>query len=155
MMKKTLIFVMLMLIALTGVGCTHFDEAESNMGSEMEDNMENMREIEFREIDLSEPYWAGESWDEVGAETRGDIDLSRFGDQEVTSREMAEKIANSILAQQQAEGLFSDFVLANIEYDPVENIWIFTYFPEPLEPGMTFHAAVDGDTGQLLRTWVY
>ncbi|MCL2827297.1 MAG: hypothetical protein FWD99_00980 [Oscillospiraceae bacterium] len=112
-------------------------------------------EIAFREIDLSEHSWDGESWENAGANARGDVDLSQFSGQKIESREMAENIAITILEQQQTQGFLDDFVLLSIEHDPIQNIWIFAYGEHPPIPGMPFYAAVDGYTSQLLRMWVY
>ena len=113
-----------------------------------------MREVVFREIDLSEQYGDGESWEDTGVDARGDVDLSQFADQAIESREMAESIANEILAQRQAEGFSMDFVLASVSHDPIQNIWIFGYGMYPPIPGDGFAAAIDGTTGELLRMWV-
>lgn len=110
--------------------------------------------VTFREIDLSEPFWAGYSWYEYSVDARGDIDLSQFAGQSIESREMAKNIANEILAQHQAQGFSRNFVLVNIAHDPTQNIWIFGYSIYPLVPGDGLAAAVDGNTGELLRLWV-
>jgi hypothetical protein len=115
---------------------------------------EHVQEVAFREVDLSKPYWGGSMWEEIGAKARGEIDLSQFAGQAIDSREQAEYIANFILEQQQAVGFLRDFMLMTIEHDPIQNIWIFTYFIWPIIPSMSFHAAVDGYTSELLRIWV-
>jgi len=111
--------------------------------------------VEFREIDLSEPFWADEYWEESGGEARGTVDLSQFADQAIESKEMAESIANVILAQRQVDGFLDDFVLRSIRYDPVQNIWVFAYGQFPPIPSFSFYAAVDGNTSELLRMWIY
>ena len=114
----------------------------------------NMPSVEFREIDLSEPYWSGRFWDDVGVDIEKTVDLSQFANQTIESKEMAESIANVILEQEQDKGFLENFVLRRIEHDPIKNIWIFRYDIQPSVPGMSYFAAVDGDTSQLLRMWV-
>jgi len=165
-MKRLLILLLLITLALIAVGCENLGEYEGfadveNIENEIENNgmeEEHVREVEFREVDLSKPYWAGEMWMDMGAEIDLTVDdtsdLSQFASQAIESREQSEYIANYILEQQQASGYLRDFVLRSIEHDPAQNIWIFRYAPYPPVPGMSFYAAVDGDASELLRMWV-
>ena len=150
-MKRFITFALLIAIALTGAGCNHVEEEDMKNV----ENAENVSEIAFREIDLSEHRWDGETWKEMGGDARGDVDLSQFAGQAIESREMAERIANVILTQQRRNGFFDGFVLWSLRHDPVQNIWIFLYEHESPDPGMLFYAAVDGNTSELLRMWVY
>jgi len=156
-MKRVVIFALLITIALIGTGCDKLDEVadvENEINNTGEDDMESMREVAFREVDLSIP-WGNELWMDHGVDARGEVDLSQFAGQVIDSIELAETIANEILEQRQADGFSRDFILVSIRHDPVQNIWIFTYEQYPLEPGMPFYVAVDGYTSELLRMWVY
>jgi hypothetical protein len=44
--------------------------------------------------------------------------------------------------------------LAAVEHDPDKNIWLFSYMTNPLVPSSGFGAAVNGESGELLRMWV-
>jgi hypothetical protein len=161
-MRKIVILTLLVAIALIGTGCENLREYEGfaeveNIENEIEDNgmdEEHVREVRFREVDLSKPYWAGEMWMDMGVGVRGEVDLSQFAGQAIESREQAEIIAYEILEQQQADGFFRDFILGSILHDPLQNIWIFSYGQYPPIPGSNFLAAVDGDASELLRMWV-
>ena len=127
----------------------------ASTGGDHSDEVEHVKEIAFREIDLSVPFGDGEFWEDMGVDARGDVDLSQFVGQAIESIEMATSIANVILEQQQESGFLAGFVLVSIGHDLAQNIWIFSYGEYPSIPGMPFYAAVDGHTSQLLRTWVY
>ena len=107
-------------------------------------------EVEFTEIDLSKQSF----WYNRGEDIRTDVDLSQFAGQIIETVEMAERIGNEILAQEQAQGFLRDRVLWSIHHDPYRNIWIFTYGEYPPIPGETFFASVDGNTSELRRMWV-
>jgi len=164
-MTRIVILALLVTLALIGTGCENTREDEGfaeveNIEKEIEDNgmdEKHVREVEFSEVDLSKPYWAGEMWMDMGVGARGEVDLSQFAGQTIDTREQAEIIAYEILKQQQADGFFRDFVLTNIDFDPVQNIWIFMYGYGRYPPvaGMPFYAAVDGYTSELLRMWVW
>lgn len=114
-----------------------------------------MNAVEFREMDLSEPYWFGEMWHDVGMDTEIDVDLSQFAGQVIDSRRMARNIANEILAQWQNRGRLEGFVLQGIDHDPFQNIWIFSYWDrDPFVMGFSFHVAVDGNTSEVIRVWI-
>jgi len=161
-MIRVLIFALLMALALIAVSCENLGEDEGlleveNIENEIGDNgteEEHVREVRFREVDLSKPYWAGEMWMDMGVGVRGEVDLSQFAGQAIESREQAEIIANEILEQRQADGFSRDFILGSILHDPLQNIWIFSYGQYPPIPGSNFLAAVDGDASELLRMWV-
>jgi len=167
-MTKVVILALLVALALIAVGCENLGEDEGlieveNIENEIGDNgteEEHVREVEFSEVDLSEPYWAGEMWIDMGADidlTVDDtFDLSQFADQPIESREQAKIIAYEILEQHQRNGFLKKYLLWSIDHDPAQNIWIFLYLRDPVvAAGMPFYAAVDGYTSELLRMWVW
>ena len=115
----------------------------------------SVREVVFQNVDLNEMYWGGESWETFGTDVHGEVDLSPFIGQEINNREYAEVIANVILTQQQMHEVGDYFILTSISHDSVQNIWLFGYDRNLLEPilGSSLFATVDGNTGEFLRTW--
>ena len=144
-MKRKVIIVMLAITSLLVVGCESFEN---------EENMAEEDIVRFAEIDLSEPYWAGAMWMDMGRTSAWEVDLSQFANQKIDSLEFAEYIANEILLQRQANGSLRDFVLRQIDYDPLQSIWIFRYAQYPPVAGMSFYAAISGRNSALLRMWV-
>ena len=115
--------------------------------------------IEFREVDLSEPWWAGETWDISGFTAEPRSDLSQILGRRIQNRDEAAHIAIQIIeSEQQDRNIFGSdmpFELSRVSHDPQKNIWIFNYQINPLVPGSDFMVAVDGASGELLRIWVY
>ena len=110
-------------------------------------------EVTFTEIDMSDPDGGWYFWHERGAGATGDVDLSQFVGRPIETVEMAESVANEILVQYQAQGFEGGRGLRSIRHDPAQNIWIFSYGSYPPMPEDSFRAAVDGNTGELLRMW--
>ena len=109
--------------------------------------------IKFRTVDLSEPYWRGEFWYELGFEIEPQSDLTEILGQPIATRDDAAYIAIKILENEQAEGFFRDDELMQVEHDSNKNIWIFQYSIN-FVPSSSLSVVIDGDTGELLRMWV-
>ena len=110
----------------------------------------------FREADLSQPRWDGRYWDERGGTVEPRSDLTQILRQSITTREEAAHIAKKILASEGADRIGGiELELMLVEHDPAKNIWIFGYWQNNINVlGSTFHVAVNGETGELIRMWV-
>ena len=110
--------------------------------------------IRYREVDLLQPYLFDESWAEAGFSIEPQSDLLKVLGWPIASREEAASVANEILASegQIIGGLTLE--LMQVEHDPNQNIWIFSYWENNMEPGSSFHVAMCGESGGLLRMWV-
>jgi len=114
--------------------------------------------ISFREVDLSKPTWAGQSWDERGFACEPRSDLTQILSRSISTRDEAACIANEIIASEQKTGNIlggSAFELMGVDHDPNKNIWIFHYCINDIRIlSNTFHVAVNGENGELIRMWV-
>jgi len=108
------------------------------------------------------PNLHGTLWHERGGTVEPRVDLTQILGQPITTRDEAIDIANKILeaksnpemeiGQELIDGLTLE--LMSVEHDPAQNIWIFGYGDSGPDPGSSFHVALDGNTGELLRMWV-
>ena len=118
--------------------------------------------IRYREVDLSEPYWFDEYWQDVGFDATSTSGRSQFVRQSISTREEAADIANKLLESKTypgmdvGQGIIGGLTLElmQIEHDPNQNIWIFSYWENNINMvGSSFHVAVNGNTSEILRTW--
>ena len=111
-------------------------------------------DVKFNEIDSSVPNIHGEIWQNRGLS----LEQSRFPEVtpfSISGKEEAQKIGNILLGKMREIIRMNEFELMIVEYDPLLNFWIFIYFnPNPFRLGNSYHVAVDGDEGGILRIWV-
>jgi len=172
-MKKTIAILTAILLVATAIfftGCANRGGTRMNDSTEtiwVEGNGRPVLDecgtrsisIQYREVDLSEPDFPGGAWYESGSETTLlQSDLAQVLGRPITTRDEAADIANKILeTESEQRGVDIEdiwFELMQIEHDPDQNIWIFGYWENGPDPGSSFHVAIDGVTGELLRMWV-
>jgi len=112
--------------------------------------------IRYREVDLTQPYLAGGTWDDIGLtiELQGNSSQVLYHEMVVT-RDDAVRLAQIVLTNEQRIGRFIGFELMQVDNDTEQNIWIFSYWINNIEiDGNSIHVAMCGMTGELLRAWV-
>ena len=112
--------------------------------------------IRFREIDLTQPVQQGHHWHEIGLTVKPQSNLTSILCRSIATRNEAAYVANKILEFEVNLGGGLVLELMQVEYDPIKNIWIFGYWENrvPPIPGRSYHVAVNGASGELLRMWV-
>jgi len=117
--------------------------------------------IRYREVDLVAFYeklsWDGRSWDERGHAIEPRSDLTQILGQIISTRDEAAYIANEIIASEGSNNIIGglELELMNVTHDPDRNIWIFGYGVNDINLlSSSFHVAVDGESGELIRMWV-
>ena len=113
--------------------------------------------IYFEKVDLSQPAWNGQAWDERGYTFEPRSNLAPILGRSISSRDEAAHVANEILASEQKNGAVfggEKLELMIVRHDSDKNIWIFVYFINNLNDGSCFLVAVDGESGELLRMWI-
>ena len=118
--------------------------------------------LEYREMDLSTPSVGRSLWYERGGETSLLSDLSQILGQPINTRDEAVEIANKILESESSpemeigQGIIGGLTLELmlVEHDPGQNIWILVYWENNVDLlSSSFHIAIDGNKGEIIRVW--
>jgi len=174
--KKNILIVMLiigMAVFLTGCDSENCDSGGDDEVIWVEGNEPLPRDpcdsdsrtigLWFREVDLSEADWYGEYWYEIGIERSPRSDLDLILGKPINTRDEAVSVANEILISESSsetkigEGIISGITLElmSVSHDSTQNLWLFGFGVNDLNMiASSFHVAIDGNTGELLRMWI-
>jgi hypothetical protein len=109
--------------------------------------------IVYHEQDLTQPHFGGRRWSEIGLTIEPHSELSAFL-RPIATRDEAAYIGERILETtgQLIGGLTLE--LRQVTWDAQQNIWMFGYSVNPIIRSNGMGAAIDGNTGEILRMWI-